>query len=73
MAITTGTNVDDTVYGSAYGDWLYGGDGTDVLKGFGGADRLHGGNGIDTAMYTDSTAGVSVNEPARRRRSSSRC
>ena len=32
-----------------------------MLKGFGGADRLDGGYGIDTAMYTDSTAGVTVN------------
>jgi Ca2+-binding RTX toxin-like protein len=61
MAIKTGTEGDDTVYGTAFVDWLYGGDGNDALKGFGGADRLYGGNGIDTAFYADSTTGVTVN------------
>jgi Ca2+-binding RTX toxin-like protein len=66
MAVTSGTSGDDTVYGSAYDDWLYGCDGNDALKGFGGADRLYGGNGIDTAFYTDSTVGVTVNLDTRR-------
>jgi Ca2+-binding RTX toxin-like protein len=61
MAIKSGTTGDDTLYGTAFGDWLFGGDGNDALKGFGGADRLYGGNGVDTAFYTDSTLGVTVN------------
>ena len=60
MGVKTGTIGDDTIYGSAFVDWLYGSDGNDTLKGFGGADRIYGGNGIDTAFYSDSTAGVTV-------------
>ena len=59
--MATGTFGDDTLYGTATSDSLFGLFGDDVLKGFGGADHLNGGAGIDTAMYTDSTSGVSVN------------
>jgi Ca2+-binding RTX toxin-like protein len=52
---------DDTLYGTEASDALFGLFGNDVLKGFGGADLLDGGWGNDTAVYTDSTTGVSVN------------
>jgi Ca2+-binding RTX toxin-like protein len=61
MAIINGTFGADTLYGTGAADTINGFFGNDVLKGFGGADELNGGTGIDTAMYTDSTTGVSVN------------
>jgi Ca2+-binding RTX toxin-like protein len=56
--------------GSNYNDVLIGNDvandigaraGDDRLMGGGGADALHGGEGRDTADYSDSAAGVTVN------------
>jgi Ca2+-binding RTX toxin-like protein len=61
MAKIDGTGDADTLYGTSSADTINGLGGNDVLKGFGGADRLDGGAGIDTAHYSDSTVGVSVN------------
>src|SRR5262245_56321673 len=48
--------------------WAYGGNdsifglgGDDQIKGGGGADAINGGSGSDTAVYIDSSVGVSVN------------
>ena len=57
----TGSSLDDTLTGSAGVNTLAGGNGNDILEGRGGADVLTGGAGIDTAYYTASTAGVTVN------------
>jgi len=60
----------ENLYGSDYGDTLTGtdgvntfwaNDGNDLLEGFGGSDMLDGGAGYDTASYTQSAAGVTVN------------
>ena len=50
----------DTLVGHLGADTLRGGDGDDVLRGGGGADVLDGESGIDTASYSQSSAGVSV-------------
>ncbi len=61
----------DLLYGDAGDDIVSGGDGNDTLVGGSGNDTLYGGdyiggivdtgNGIDTALYTDAHAGVTVN------------
>ena len=51
----------DTINGGTGDDRLEGGDGNDTLTGGEGADRLFGGAGIDTALYTGSSAAVTVN------------
>ncbi|MDB5430609.1 MAG: hypothetical protein JWP35_1725 [Caulobacter sp.] len=51
----------DTLYGGADNDTLSGGDDADMLFGGLGNDVMDGGNGIDTANYSDATAGVKVN------------
>ena len=66
-----GTDNADVLHGSdelnnvilAYGgnDMLFGLAGDDTLFGGAGADHLDGGSGIDTANYTDSNVGVTVN------------
>ena len=65
----TGSGFDDLlVAGSASGtlsglagdDTLEGGDGNDSLQGGAGADALNGGAGIDRALYSDATAGLTV-------------
>ncbi|WP_181832449.1 calcium-binding protein [Bosea caraganae] len=64
-----GTQHDDMLLGSAAGNVLLGGLGNDVLHGRGGddllaggagADHLDGGDGNDTAVYSDSAAGVTI-------------
>jgi len=50
----------DTLNGGDGSDSLYGGLDNDILTGGAGGDRLSGGAGIDTANYSDSTAGVTV-------------
>lgn len=55
------TNDADTIIGDAEAETIFGLGGDDLIKGGGGADRLYGGTGIDTAFYTDSGEGVSVN------------
>jgi Ca2+-binding RTX toxin-like protein len=53
---------DDKVYGYFGDDQLFGEDGDDVLIGGAGADLLDGGAGtFDTASYSFSPAGVSIN------------
>uniref|UniRef100_UPI0031E3EFB4 cadherin-like domain-containing protein n=1 Tax=Inquilinus sp. TaxID=1932117 RepID=UPI0031E3EFB4 len=56
----TGSALDDNLTGSAGANTLDGGAGNDILEGRGGADVLIGGAGIDTAYYTASSAGVTV-------------
>ncbi len=55
-----GTDGDDYLQGSPGGDILYGKGGNDVLMGMGGADQLDGGTGTDTAAYTRSPVGVTI-------------
>ncbi len=47
--------------GGAGDDVLFGEAGNDTLDGGLGNDTLNGGTGIDTVLYTDATAGVTVN------------
>ena len=51
----------DMVWGGKGSDDLAGGPGNDVLEGGAGADDHDGGPGVDTAAYTKSDAGVTVN------------
>jgi Ca2+-binding RTX toxin-like protein len=51
----------DTVYGDADDDILVGGEGDDLLIGGLGGDWLAGGSGTDTADYSTSGSGVTVN------------
>ncbi len=51
----------DRLNGGTGSDSLLGGDGDDTLIGGAGADVLNGGNGNDTADYSASTSGVTVN------------
>ena len=52
---------DDMLMGQAGDDVLDGGDGDDILEGGAGADELMGGAGDDTAAYTMSEEGVTIN------------
>jgi Ca2+-binding RTX toxin-like protein len=61
MAIVNGTNSADSLAGTDGADTISGLGGNDTLKGMGGADRLDGGAGIDTAFYSESGDGVTVN------------
>ncbi|MFE0756326.1 calcium-binding protein [Inquilinus sp. NPDC058860] len=58
--ILSGLAGNDTLSGLAGADTLAGGVGDDVLRGGVGADRLVGGAGIDTATYSESPFGVTV-------------
>lgn len=51
----------DTIYGNADANNIQGLAGNDILEGGAGADIIDGGAGWDTARYTRSTAGVTVN------------
>ncbi|MDY0870996.1 type I secretion C-terminal target domain-containing protein [Dongia rigui] len=55
-----GSDFADTLTGDAKANQLDGGLGDDILKGGAGADRIIGGDGNDTALYTGSLAGVSI-------------
>lgn len=57
----TGDGNANTLSGEGGNDILAGGTGSDVLRGGAGADRLDGGAGVDSAMYSESAAGVTVN------------
>ncbi len=57
----TGSAQADTLSGDGGANQLDGGAGDDVLIGGAGGDALTGGLGQDTAVYTGSAAGVSVN------------
>lgn len=59
--ILTGNDDDNVLDGAAANDTLNGGLGDDTLIGGAGADVLNGGSGFDTADYTASAAGVTVN------------
>ncbi|WP_457421253.1 beta strand repeat-containing protein [Roseateles sp. P5_E7] len=56
----SGSGGADTLRGDNAANKLDGGAGNDVLEGRGGADQLIGGAGIDTAVYSASTAGVTI-------------
>src|SRR5262245_36406660 len=51
----------DVLHGLAGDDMLFGGSGNDTLDGGPGADIMLGGTGSDTADYSSSLAGVTVN------------
>ncbi|HBB55478.1 MAG TPA: hypothetical protein DCZ49_04750, partial [Hyphomonadaceae bacterium] len=55
-----GTAFDDSLFGNNEANVLTGGIGNDSLHGFGGVDTLDGGAGVDTALFTASTAGITV-------------
>ena len=55
-----GSPFDDTLIGTIGANTLTGGAGNDILDGHGGVDKLFGGEGSDTASYTHSDTGVSV-------------
>ncbi|MGY4458581.1 beta strand repeat-containing protein [Bradyrhizobium sp. LB13.1] len=68
--VLTGTADIDTIDGREGNDRISGGDGADVLLGGAGNDRLtgnagndriDGGQGFDRAVYSDATAGVTIN------------
>jgi trimeric autotransporter adhesin len=48
----------DTLWGSAFADYLHGGSGFDTLYGQGGADTLAGGLNDDKYLITDATATI---------------
>lgn len=48
MALLTGTNADDTIFGGSEDDTIKGRGGDDTLQGNQGADSVDGGNGDDT-------------------------
>jgi Ca2+-binding RTX toxin-like protein len=54
------TDGDDWIFGFGGDDWIEGHDGNDFLQGGEGADLLFGGDDIDTAIYSDSPYGVTV-------------
>ena len=58
--LVIGNSVSNQLTGNAGNDRLIGGQGADSLAGGAGADILDGGEGNDTAIYSDSTAGVTV-------------
>ena len=67
--VTDGTNDADVLNGTAAPDFLRGLAGADTLNGLAGddflvggegADTIDGGSGSDTAIYSDSTAGVTI-------------
>jgi serralysin len=56
-----GQDGDDSLWGESGADGLYGGDDNDTLNGGNSGDWLDGGAGIDTAFYSTSPVGVTVN------------
>jgi serralysin len=56
----TGNEFANVLAGNAGTDTLNGEDGNDTLRGGDGGDNLNGGGDIDTADYSDSTAGVRI-------------
>jgi uncharacterized delta-60 repeat protein len=56
----TGSAADNGLAGAGGNDTLLGGDGNDWLAGGAGNDSIVGGNGIDTSDYSDATAAISV-------------
>ncbi|MFG6487753.1 PA14 domain-containing protein [Roseateles sp. BYS78W] len=56
----SGSGGNDVLRGDSGANKLDGGAGNDILEGRGGADVLVGGAGIDTAVYSGSSAGVTI-------------
>jgi Ca2+-binding RTX toxin-like protein len=54
------TNGNDIIWAYGGNDTISGLGGDDQIKGGGGADSINGGLGSDTAVYIDSTSGVTV-------------
>lgn len=59
--IAHGFDGNDQLHGTYGNVLLYGGEGNDGLHSGHGADLLDGGSGFDTANYSSSTSGVTVN------------
>ena len=59
--IIKGFDGDDFINASSGDDTLFGGSGDDGLRGALGADVLNGGEGNDTAVYSGSSIGITVN------------
>lgn len=55
-----GYDGDDTLYGGDGEDRLIGDEGNDFLQGGAGSDIINGRDGVDTADYSNSSAGVDV-------------
>lgn len=55
-----GMDGNDTLHGGDGGDVLTGSTGDDILQGGSGNDILNGGGGLDTADYSNATAGVTI-------------
>ncbi|WP_420103377.1 cadherin domain-containing protein, partial [Bosea sp. (in: a-proteobacteria)] len=60
LSVLVGDVQGETLVGTSGNDRLVGGIGNDSLEGGGGADQLIGGADIDTAVYSHSSAGVTV-------------
>ncbi len=56
----TGSTFNDTLIGDAGANDLRGDVGDDVIRGGAGADRIGGAAGVDTADYSTSSAGVTI-------------
>lgn len=56
-----GLQGDDRLSGRGGDDYLYGDEGDDLILGGAGADYIDGGDGTDTASYTTSTTGITIN------------
>jgi Ca2+-binding RTX toxin-like protein len=54
-------NTIERVIGSSFDDTLTGSSTNDIFVGGGGADAIVGGDGIDTAEYSTSSSGVTIN------------
>ena len=54
------TNGNDIIWAYGGNDTISGLGGDDMIKGGGGADTINGGTGSDTAVYIDSSVGVTV-------------
>lgn len=59
--ILLGLGGNDYLMGLGADDTIEGGSGDDDVRGGGGGDRLDGGDGNDVLLYTDSSAGVTIN------------
>jgi Ca2+-binding RTX toxin-like protein len=60
IAITVGDVQGENLVGTSGNDRLVGGIGNDTLEGGAGADQLIGGADVDTAVYSHSSAGVTI-------------
>jgi Ca2+-binding RTX toxin-like protein len=56
-----GSKFDDILTGNSGANIILAGEGNDKLVGSGGGDVMNGGDGVDTADYSNSTSGVTVN------------